>query len=333
MFRLAHLSDIHLGPLPELSIRELASKRVTGFVNWHRNRRRTMFGDTLTDLIEDLLREAPDHVAVTGDLVNLATKTETIAARIWLEELGTPRNVSVVPGNHDAYVPGALKRSCREWHDYMTGDNPLAAIDRRFPYMRVRQNVAIFGVSSAEATAPFFATGTFKRGQALALARQLEAAKALGLFRVVMIHHPPVSGSTSWHKRLIGKQFFSKVLRDVGVELVLHGHTHLDTLYWLDGQPLPAGGAHKVPVVGVPSASQGHGAKKPVARYNLFEISGDPGGWNLIQRERGLTEGGTIGWLRERPLIANGYAVPAALIQDSARIDETDDDEDEESAA
>jgi 3',5'-cyclic AMP phosphodiesterase CpdA len=90
MFRLAHLSDIHLGPLPALSIRELASKRVTGYVNWHRNRRRAMFGDTLTDLVQDLKLEAPDHIAVTGDLVNLATRTETTAARIWLEELGLP---------------------------------------------------------------------------------------------------------------------------------------------------------------------------------------------------------------------------------------------------
>ena len=46
MFRLAHLSDIHLGPLPELSFRELASKRVTGWYNWQRNRRRMMFGDS-----------------------------------------------------------------------------------------------------------------------------------------------------------------------------------------------------------------------------------------------------------------------------------------------
>ena len=329
MFRLAHLSDIHLGPLPELSIRELASKRVTGYVNWYRNRRRTMFGDTLTDLLQDLHREAPDHVAVTGDLVNLATKTETIAARLWLEDLGKPRDVSVVPGNHDAYVPGALKRSCREWAAYMVGDNPLAAVGRRFPYMRVRENVAIFGVSSAEATAPFFATGTFKRGQALALARQLEAAKALGLFRVVMIHHPPVSGSTSWHKRLIGKQFFSKVLRDIGAELVLpRATTHLDTLYWLDGEPLPAGGSHKVPVVGVPSASQGPGSTNPTARYNLFEISGEPGVWNLTQRERGLTEAGDIGWLRQRPLIEGGYAVPAALAAGTA-VEHEDEDKTE----
>ena len=59
MYRLAHLSDIHLGPLPALSLRELASKRVTGYVNWHRNRRRSMFGDTLTDLVLDLKYHQP----------------------------------------------------------------------------------------------------------------------------------------------------------------------------------------------------------------------------------------------------------------------------------
>ena len=307
MFRLAHLSDIHLGPLPELSFRELATKRVTGYVNWHRNRRRSMFGDTLTDLVADMKMQAPDHVAVTGDLVNLATKKETVAARLWLEDLGTAHDVSVVPGNHDAYVPGALKRSYKEWYDYVVGDNPLHAIGNSFPYLRTRGPVALFGVSTAEATAPFFATGTFRRGQALALAKLLDHAGKLGQFRVVLIHHPPISGATSWHKRLVGKQFFSKVIRDVGAELVLHGHTHLDTLYWLDG---PNG--TKVPVVGVPSASQSPGADKPAARYNLFEIEGEPGAWSLTQRERGLHETlSGIGWVRERDLLNDGRAVDA----------------------
>ncbi|MBO0663279.1 metallophosphoesterase [Jiella sp. MQZ9-1] len=312
MFRLAHLSDIHLGPLPELSFRELASKRVTGYVNWHRNRRRVMFGDTLTNLLQDLKEEAPDHVAVTGDLVNLATKKETAAARLWLEDLGTPHDVSVVPGNHDAYVPGALKRSYREWNAYMVGDNALSAIGSSFPYMRCRGPVAILGASSAEATAPFFATGTFKRHQALALARLLERAKATGHFRVVMIHHPPISGATAWHKRLIGKQFFSKVMREVGAELVLHGHTHLDTLYWLDG---PEG---KIPVVGVPSASQAPGGEHPASRYNLFEITGEPGNWSLIQRERGARDHESgIGWVRERELLSDGRTIDARPREDA----------------
>ncbi|WP_102958818.1 metallophosphoesterase family protein [Mangrovicella endophytica] len=318
MFRLAHLSDIHLGPLPDLTLRELASKRVTGYVNWHRNRRLAMFGTTLIDLVTDMKAQVPDHVAVTGDLVNLATKKETLAARVWLEELGTPANVSVVPGNHDAYVPGALKRSCEEWKPYLTGDNPLTAVSQGFPYIRVRGKVALLGVCSAEATAPFFATGAFNRGQAVALARMLETCRATGHFRVVMIHHPPISGAAAWSKRLIGKQFFSKVMREVGAELVLHGHTHLDTLYWLDG---PEG---KVPVVGVPSASQNPGdPEKPAARYNLFEIDGEPGAWSLTQRERGHRADGTgIDWIRERQLLSDGRAIKARPIIDAPKAEE-----------
>ncbi len=90
MFRLAHLSDIHLGPLPDVSYRELASKRITGYINWQRNRKRAMFGDTLLKLVADLKAQSPSHVAVTGDLVNLATKTEIVGARIWLEISATP---------------------------------------------------------------------------------------------------------------------------------------------------------------------------------------------------------------------------------------------------
>ena len=308
MFRLAHLSDIHLGPLPEVSYRELVSKRITGYINWQRNRKRAMFGDTLLNLVADMRQQKPDHVAVTGDLVNLATKTEVDGARLWLEDLGKPDWVSVVPGNHDAYVPGALNRACREWDGYMTGDDGLSFDDRRFPYMRVRGPVAIIGTSSAEATAPFFATGSFKRRQALQTARLLTQAHGLGLFRVVLIHHPPVPGAAAWSKRLIGKQFFSRVIHDAGAELVLHGHTHLDTLYWLTGP-----GGVRVPVCGVPSASQSAGHDKPAARYSLFEIDGGPGEWSLTQRERGYTQNGdAIDWVRQRRLLGDGTTADAA---------------------
>ncbi|MBB3950425.1 metallophosphoesterase family protein [Aureimonas jatrophae] len=307
MFRLAHLSDIHLGPLPELSYRELASKRITGYINWQRNRKQAMFGNTLLNLVADMRTQRPDHVAVTGDLVNLATRKEIEGARLWLENLGDPAWVSVVPGNHDAYVPGALKRALAAWRPWSVGDGGGTAGHPRFPYLRVRGPVAIVGTSSAEATAPFFATGTFKRGQALATARLLEQARERGLFRVLMIHHPPIAGAAAWSKRLIGKQYFSKVIHDVGAELVLHGHTHLDTLYWLTGP-----GGDKVPVVGVPSASQAAGGDKPASRYNLFEIEGEPGNWSLTQRERGLSpDSAGIGWVRERQLLSNGTAVDA----------------------
>src|ERR1700760_319791 len=98
MFKLAHISDVHLGPLPRLSIRELASKRITGYVNWHRNRRKHLFGGTLDLLLQDIGQKQADHLAVTGDLVNLASSIEIRTAAEWLESIGDPAFTSVVPG-------------------------------------------------------------------------------------------------------------------------------------------------------------------------------------------------------------------------------------------
>ena len=39
MFTLAHLSDIHLSPMPRARRRDLFGKRVLGYVNWHRGRK------------------------------------------------------------------------------------------------------------------------------------------------------------------------------------------------------------------------------------------------------------------------------------------------------
>jgi 3',5'-cyclic AMP phosphodiesterase CpdA len=278
MFKLAHISDIHLGPLPRLSIRELASKRITGFVNWHRNRSKHLFGGTLDILLEDLKERGPDHLAITGDLVNLASTIEIRTAAEWLRTVGDPAFTSVVPGNHDAYVPGAYEKSMRAWYPYVRGDlsPPEWEEDRHvFPYLRVRDRVALIGCSTAVATLPFSASGFYSSRQARETVNMLRAAGEAGLFRVLMIHHPPIRSATSFHKRMIGIRRFGAVVSTGGAELVLHGHTHLNTVKWLRGQTSP------VPVVGIASASQGPGGMKPRAAYNYFTISGSPGAWEL----------------------------------------------------
>ena len=58
--------------------------------------------DVLDALVSDMQAQQPDHVAVTGDLVNLALDAEFNPARQWLEGVGDPADVTVVPGNHDA---------------------------------------------------------------------------------------------------------------------------------------------------------------------------------------------------------------------------------------
>jgi len=288
MFRLAHFSDIHLGPLPELTYRELISKRITGYINWHR-RRRFNLDDGIIDLIsDDIVASAPDHIALTGDLVNLALDREIEMARLWLESLGTPANISVVPGNHDAYVPHALDKACRAWGAYMTGDGAKPVTDHhQFPYMRVRGPIAIIGLSSARATAPFLASGYFTEKQESRACQLLEEAASRGLFRVVLIHHPPIRGATGQHKRLFGIARFHKMVRKYGAELVLHGHTHLPTVHRIEGR-----NGISVPVVGVAAAGQAHGAALPAAHYNLFEIMGAPGTWQVQLTRRGVAENG-----------------------------------------
>jgi 3',5'-cyclic AMP phosphodiesterase CpdA len=284
MFRLAHISDVHLGPLPDVTYRDLASKRMVGYVNWQRNRRRHHHDGIVDAIVADLKVQAPNHLAVTGDLVNLALDGEIALARLWLETLGEPADVSVVPGNHDAYVPGAFDKACHAWAPWMHGDGVHGAISSTsFPYLRVRQGVALIGVSTARATAPFMASGFFREGQAERLGRVLDETGKRGLFRAIMIHHPPVRGAVGQHKRLFGIGKFQKLVRRHGAELVLHGHSHLPTLHWIDGRD----GA--VPVVGVAAAGQAPGGHKPAAQFNLLDISGQSGDWNVRLTRRGLS--------------------------------------------
>jgi 3',5'-cyclic AMP phosphodiesterase CpdA len=283
MFRLAHLSDVHLGPLPDIEYHQLVSKRVLGYVNWQRNRSRFLHDSVIEAIVTDMKATEPNHVAVTGDLVNLALDREIELARLWLKTLGDPNDVSVVPGNHDAYVPGALDRICRAWGLWM-GNDVEGPVDRHsFPYLRMRGNIALIGVTSARATAPFMANGFFRSGQAHRLAAILDATSRQSLFRIVMIHHPPVRDAVSQAKRLFGIDNFQRVVRRYGAELVLHGHSHLPSLHWIDGK------RNKVPVVGVAAAGQSPGGRKPAAQYNLIEIDGEPDRWRVKLTRRGLT--------------------------------------------
>jgi 3',5'-cyclic AMP phosphodiesterase CpdA len=284
MFRLAHISDVHLGPLPDVAYRDLVSKRITGYVNWHRNRRQFLHDNVIDTIVADMKASAPDHIAVTGDLVNLALDIEIDMARQWLELLGSGDDVSVVPGNHDAYVPGAFDKVCRAWGAWMTSDRGHPPRDRKaFPYLKVRGAVALIGVTSARATAPFMATGYFRESQCRRLARMLDETGKKGLFRVVMIHHPPIRSAVPQHKRLFGIGRFQKAVHKHGAELVLHGHSHLPSLYSIAGPDGP------VPVVGVAATGQAPGGSKPAAQYNLLDISGEKGDWTLRLTRRGLT--------------------------------------------
>jgi 3',5'-cyclic AMP phosphodiesterase CpdA len=284
MFTLAHLSDPHLAPLLAPHWYELIGKRVTGYINWRRRRRFAHDRAVLDALIADLKTQKPDHIAVTGDIANIALPEEFIRGHAWLESLGAPKDVSLILGNHDMYVAQAAPIAMREWGGYMTGDDGVAG----FPYLRRRDNVALIGLSSGVPSAPFLATGRLGKQQLAALAAMLESLKSENIFRVVMIHHPPVS-LTARHKRLVDATAFKDVIAAHGAELLLHGHDHLHMLNWLEG---PDG--MRVPAVGVPSASAAPHMSKNAAAYNLYAIDGTPGRWQCDMISRGIGGRGVI---------------------------------------
>jgi 3',5'-cyclic AMP phosphodiesterase CpdA len=286
VFVLAHLSDPHLAPLPPARLTDLASKRLLGYANWHRRRHRVHRREVLDALMDDLRRQAPDHVAVTGDLVNIALPTEFAQARAWLESLGRPDDVSVVPGNHDAYVAGARRHREAQWAPYMAGDataeigtDDAAAT---FPYLRRRGPVALIGLSTAVPTAPLMATGRLGTPQVARLGAMLTQTGAAGLFRVVMMHHPPLGAAAARHKHLIDSRALAAAVAAAGAELIIHGHDHVHALNSIAG---PAG---RAAVIGVPSASAAAGSTHHAGAYHLYRIDGVPGAWTCEVIVRGL---------------------------------------------
>jgi 3',5'-cyclic AMP phosphodiesterase CpdA len=282
-FTLAHLSDPHLAPLPEPRLNELLGKRALGYFNWQRNRKHRQSRDVADALVRDLKAERPDHIAVTGDLVNIALEAEFTQARDWLNTIGAPRDVTLVPGNHDAYVSDTYPRCARLWFDYMRGDSALDTQQATFPFVRRRGPLLLIGASSAIPTAPFMATGTLGQKQCDAIGALLAQNASADCFRVLLIHHP--LRSRHWHKRLTDAPELLELLRKHGAELVLHGHDHKHSLMWFDG---PAG---RIPAVGVPSASAIIDGRHDPAAYNLFRVVHDGSSWRCDWSVRGLQDG------------------------------------------
>jgi 3',5'-cyclic AMP phosphodiesterase CpdA len=283
MFVLAHLSDPHL-PMPPLRTTELFGKRALGFLNWRWRRRHEHRFEVLDAIVRDLEAAAPAHVAVTGDLVNIALPGEFGPALEFLARLGSPERVTFVPGNHDTYVRATLEHSYRHWGAYMCGDDDAAALTR-FPFVRRRGPVALIGLSTGIPTAPFLATGKLGADQLRRLGEELADLRRQRAFRVVLLHHPPAPFGGDRLKKLLDADAFRMVLRDRGAELVLHGHSHMHSLAWLDG---PEG---RIPAVGVPSASASATEDRERAGYTLYRIGGEPGAWDCEMIRRGLAPG------------------------------------------
>ncbi|HVZ72265.1 MAG TPA: metallophosphoesterase [Polyangia bacterium] len=280
MFRLAHVTDPHFRGFSGVGVGGLVGKRAVGTLNLVVNRTRKHKMALLEALGADLRAQTVDHVALTGDLSNIAIDGEWRAALRWVEATGAgPEAVTIIPGNHDAYVADVFTSRAfeRTFAPYQTGDvavEGVRTVDAAasawdvYPFVRVRGDVALVSVSSCVPTGDLGAWGEIGAAQLARVEAVLTSPALAGKTRVVLIHHPPVLIKDGEHRNLKDRAALAAMLARTGAELVLHGHDHADERATLAG---PNGA--KIPVVGAGSASYAGGPERR-SRYNVYEIEG-----------------------------------------------------------
>lgn len=261
----AHLSDLHLPFEPRLALGQRLSKRQLSAWAWRR-RRSVHRAAILGELAADVRSAAPDHVVVTGDLINFALPAEYERAAAWLHALAPPGCISVVPGNHDALVAVAAAEGLGRW-------TPWMGTDGVWPYVHLRDPLALIGVNSALPTAPLLARGRIGTAQLGRLEGILQEQARADRIRVVLVHHPVAEGAVPWRRALADRARLRAVLARAGAELVLHGHAHHARLDALAG---PAGRPGMIPCLCVPSSSAFPNARDEAARWHLLRFR-DPG--------------------------------------------------------
>ncbi|MCA0432755.1 MAG: metallophosphoesterase [Proteobacteria bacterium] len=270
----AHFSDVHLAPVPVgEAFADFRFKRLVGIASWHLHRKHCHSLEIANALRADIRAAAPDHVCCTGDMVNIASYGEFQRGTQWLKDLGDGGWLSLVPGNHDAYVTTDPDRSTGLWTAYFTGGSFNGSEAGSFPFVRLRRNVAIIGLTSAQPQSLARAGGTLGPAQLRDLALQLEDLGKRGFYRLVMIHHPPLPGLTIPARALTDAEALQDVLKDKGAEFVLHGHNHI---YMLNSFATRSGMAH---ACATPSGSMTSGHRHDVAAWHLYRISRAKGFW------------------------------------------------------
>ena len=300
--KLAHCSDLHLLSHDGARWLDLANKRWIGAMNLLSNRSRHYHVAAFDDMVADINAQGIDHVLCTGDVTNLALRQEFVFARDKFDRFahGTS-NVTVLPGNHDAYVAEGIPLFAELFGDFAVSDAGWAwteedraaegdGDDLGWPIVRIRGELALVGVSTSRATPWFTAYGRVGAGQLARLARVLGDPRLAGKTRLVAIHHPPAGKRAQSRIRgLRDHDAFAEVIAAHGADLIVHGHEHRDMTEELPG---PAG---PVPVRGIASGTYFHNKPDRTARYRIFEIAAGTiresiRVWNRDERSFGIPE-------------------------------------------
>ena len=295
--KIAHISDLHLLSREPIPPSRMIGKRFTGWVNIKLRRGSVHKREVAQAVAHEIRSRDFDHVVITGDVTNLSLESEFELVRSYLEhDLALPPDkVSMVPGNHDAYTRGsyAARRFQCYLGEYITSDLPGASGVPgigRFPYVRLRDDVAIIGLSSAVPRIPLVASGRLGVEQRMALHALIEHGQVRERFPVILQHHP-------WHQPATAKKRFMQGLADADEEhdvlrhlqrgMLLHGHLHIRIR-----RRIPTDDGH-LDAIGSTSASLLSDNEDCMSGFNVYDIDDgkvDVSAWRYVPASETFVE-------------------------------------------
>lgn len=242
-FKIAHISDTHVTP-------EYARQNIL----------------KLKSLLSQVVDENYDHVVITGDIAGHGEERDFRSVRRILKYFGLLHfeKLTVTIGNHDIF--GGVHRAedllqfgrhCRsvnysekinlfERAFKETFPEKAYESERVFPFVKIIGPVVFIGINSVRPFHPVLnpvgSNGHVSDRQLQAVERILSHPSVNGLTKIAVIHHHfdkyrPYSSSFAdrlYHLfesrtlKLHERKRVQKIFGQLGVNAVLHGHTHLE---------------------------------------------------------------------------------------------------------
>ncbi|MBL8919332.1 MAG: metallophosphoesterase family protein [Myxococcaceae bacterium] len=224
--RLAHFSDIHVTRFPLAG--GFALKRLAAVASWGLAGRRRHFegsDERIASLLAHVEAQQVDHALCTGDLTGVATEAELArAAELFGERLKQPARWSVIPGNHDRYVPGAQGLFEKHFGALCEGAS--------FPAVKhLPSGVTLVLLDSARPTSVIDSSGLLGEEQRSKALSVLSDPSLKDRFVIVALHYGLLRMTGRRDSRSHGLRDDLELMRlvdrdDVTVDLIVHGHLH-----------------------------------------------------------------------------------------------------------
>lgn len=220
--RLAIIGDLH-HYRTKVPARRLIGRRAIGQTNLWLNRRFAFRHALLAPVIDKVSQINPDMILLTGDVTTTSLEDEFLDVAAFLKPLSDRFATRLVPGNHDRYTRGAVRR--RRVENLMAHLMPPS-----FPHFeKISERWRLLTLDGARPS-NMLSQGRLGRAQLQQAAqsfRELSADDGV----VVLCHYPVVwpdhAPPIPWNTRLPDGYLLRRLLRNCPARIVyVHGHIH-----------------------------------------------------------------------------------------------------------